>query len=81
MRLVDRHLYRSTLVPDHRVAPLSCTGQQVMDVGLTIAGLIVRSVRQWAVLRRYNPEVIVKYDCLVSFVADPIEIPHAGEPQ
>jgi len=79
MRLVDRHLYRSTLVPDHRVAQLSCTGQQVMDVGLTIAGLIVRSVRQWAVLRKYNPEVIVKHDSLVSFVADPVEIPNIEE--
>ena len=74
--LVDRQLYRSTLVPDHRIAPLPCTGQQVMDVGLTVAGLIVRSVRQWAVLRQYNPEVIVKHYCLVSLVASPVEIAH-----
>ena len=68
----DRKLYRTTLVPDYRVAPLPCTGQQVMDVGLTIAGLITRAVRQWVAARQYNPEVIVKQDVLVMLVAEPI---------
>jgi len=73
-RKIDRRLYRSTLIPDYRVAPLPCTGQQVMDVGLTMAGLITRSVRQWVVSKQYNPEIIAEQDLLVSLVADRVDI-------
>lgn len=69
--LPDRLLYQKSLVPNHRVTPLPCTAQQVIDVGWITSSLIVRAVRQWVVLGRYTPEVIVKVDSLAQVVAQP----------
>ena len=66
----DRVLYRTTLVPNHRVAPLPCTAQQVIDVGWFTSSYITRAVRQWAVHRTYTPEIIKKVDTLDMLVAD-----------
>lgn len=41
-------------------SPLPCTGQQVIDVGLTTASLIVRAVRQYLAEGLYNFEIIGK---------------------
>jgi len=68
----DRALYKATLVPNSRVSPLPCTGQQVIDVGWMTASYITRAVRQWVVFKKYTPEIIKKVDTLEMIVADPI---------
>lgn len=60
----DRKLYKSTLVPNHRIFPMRCFGQQVMDVGLAVTSLITRAVRQWVSQKTYTQEIILKQDSL-----------------
>lgn len=65
----DRKLYRTTLVPNSRVTPLPCTGQQVIDVGWFTASYITRAIRRWVVHRLYRQEVIVYVDTLQSVMS------------
>lgn len=66
---LDARLYQRTLMDDKFVAPLPCTGQQVIDVGWTVASMITRAVRQWVAQGIYNPELVHKQDTLVGYVA------------
>lgn len=52
--------YISSLPKPGFESELPCTGQQVIDVGLTTASFMVRAVRQYLGERLYNPEIIGK---------------------
>ena len=72
LRLKDEremHDYLDSLPKPGFESPLSCTSQQVIDVGLTTASLIVRAVRQYLSEGLYNFEIIGKigeFDWIVS---------------
>lgn len=55
----DRKKYRKTLVPNHRITPLPCTGQQIIYMGNFVASHISLAVKKWVMHGTYIPEQIV----------------------
>lgn len=66
----DRQHYLKTIPKPGREAQLPCTGQQVWDVGVTIAGFMTRAVRLWMARGVYNFEIIHYQDTLQTSVSD-----------
>lgn len=74
----DRERYESTFVPQEQLQMIPCFAQQIIDVGLIMASLITRAVRQWVVYGMYTPEIVWEQAVFSGFVSEPRELEHAG---
>lgn len=68
----DRKFYRLTTKKSIQIAPLPCSAQQCIDIGLAVSSLITRAFRNWIAVEEYIPEVIAKISHL-QLVSSPMK--------